>query len=134
MRLLVRRAERHRHQQMRHLASHARGHREAGPAHGSVWRPRGPRTGGPRPYPSGHPLTDEESESELACAAALEDRAPQALVPGGGAMQTPRRLAVGPGLSLAFFFLSRQRPLDTARMDGDGEPVGDVLGQIDRPE
>ena len=87
MRLLSRRAERHRHQQVGHLSSYARGHRDAGPAHRSGWRTRGHRTGGPGPNPSGHPLTDEEGESELAlAAAALEHRAPQALVPGGGAI------------------------------------------------
>ena len=37
-------------------------------------------------------------------------------------------------LSQSFFFLSRERPLDAAGMDGDTEPVGDVLGQIARPE
>jgi hypothetical protein len=90
MRLLSRRAERHRHQQVGHLASHARWHRDAGPERRSGWRTRGHRTGGPGPNPPGHPLTDHEGESPLAVAAALEHRAPQALVPGGG--------AIGPGV------------------------------------
>lgn len=87
MRLLSRRAERHRHQQVGHLASHARWHRHAGPERRSCGRTRGHRTGGPGPNPSGHPLTDHEGESPLAVATALEHRAPQALVPGGRAIE-----------------------------------------------
>ena len=84
MRLLSRRAERHRHQQVGHLASHARGYRDACPE-APVCRLRGRRTGGPGPHPFGHASPDHEGQAALALAAALEHRAPQALVPGGGA-------------------------------------------------